>query len=61
MSSDSPAVCGAPLPSPPPAVTRLPVGRDDVVIEQGYCLDPSSAPLRIQVLSFRGLAFRAGW
>ncbi len=22
---------------------------------------PSSAPLRIQVLSFRGLAFRAGW
>jgi len=25
------------------------------------CRDPSSAPLRIQVLSFRGLAFRAGW
>ncbi|OPZ51133.1 MAG: hypothetical protein BWY92_00374 [Firmicutes bacterium ADurb.BinA052] len=45
MSSDSPAVCGAPLPSPPPAVTRLPVGRDDVVIEQGYCLEPVAVGL----------------
>ena len=41
MSSDTQAgCCGAPLPSPPPAVTRIPVGRDDVVIEQGYCLEP---------------------
>ena len=34
----------------------------NVVLAMGILAsDPSSAPLRIQVLSFRGLAFRAGW
>lgn len=45
MSSDTQADYSAKLASPPPAVTRLPVGRDDILIEQGYCLEPVAAGL----------------
>mgnify|MGYP001194397834 CR=1 FL=1 len=40
MSSDTQAGCSVRLPSPPPAATRLPAGRDDILIEKGYCLEP---------------------